>query len=120
MSWHRAVEYATGDTRECRVCGRGVTGFGPTLRHLGEGVPTVVPEAADERAMARAREVSEATLRSLPRDASERDIVTAVLGNLYREGLLRRNRGPRRGSVVEDERDPDHAERAAGALVKSA
>jgi hypothetical protein len=53
--------------------------------------------------------------------ASHEDIAHAVTEALYAEGLLRRNRGPKRGDFTllkdEEPREPDHAERAAGERI---
>lgn len=106
--------------RECSPCGVEVTGFGATLRHVGETVPVVVPAPEDARAMARAREVALSVARRMP-DAPEHELAAAVAEAFYTEGLLRRRPGERRGNVVLDDdpepRDPDHAERAAGVRV---
>ncbi len=113
---HAAIEEVVDGRRECRVCGYPVVGFGASLRHEGEAIPVLVPAEGDAPAVDRAVAIAHAVARRLP-DAEPQALAEAVTRELYGAGLIRRNRGPRRGTVVlveEGERVPDHAERAAG------
>lgn len=120
MRRHRPIEVAIHGRRECSPCGEAVVGFGASLRHEGEAVPVLTPDPKDARIMERVLEVARSVALRLP-GASREDIAHAVVEALYAEGLLRRNRGPRRGDYapLEDEepRDLDHAELAAGEHV---
>lgn len=119
-SRHRPIEVIIHGRRECSACGRLVVGFGPTLRHEGEAVPVLTPAPEDAASVERIMELARSVAIRLS-GATHTQIAEAVAQELYAEGLIRRNRGPRRGNVVlvddEGPRDPDFAERAAGVRV---
>jgi hypothetical protein len=106
--------------RVCSADGLEVVGFGASLRHAGEAIAVLVPEPEDARSVQRALEIARSVAQRM-RGASHEDIAHAVTEALYAEGLLRRNRGPKRGDFTllkdEEPREPDHAERAAGERI---
>jgi hypothetical protein len=119
MRRHRPIEVVFDGLRECSACGVEVVGFGVSLRHIGEAIPVLVPEPEDARSVERALEIARSVALRMP-GASRDELAEAVIRECYGEGLLRRNRGQRRGNVVlvdEEPRDPDHAERAAGERI---
>jgi hypothetical protein len=94
---HAAVEFINGDRRECRVCGRTVVGFGPDLRHAGEGIRVITPAPADAATFARAIEVSEAAMERLwSAQTTDTDRVRTIVEAIYEEGLLRRRPASKR------------------------
>lgn len=120
---HRPLEVVFEGRRECSACGLDVVGFGANLRHADEAIPVLVPAPEDAAAVGRAIEIALAVAERL--DGEKGSVITeATVRELYAAGLLRRRRGQRRGSVVlvdeDPEREPDHAERAAGERVTAA
>lgn len=117
MARHRPIEVIEDGRRVCSADGLDVIGFGASLRHIGEGVPVVIPEPEDARSVARALEIARAVARRLS-GASHEEIAAAVAETLYVEGFLLRRPGRRRGASVHlhdpEPRALDHAERAAG------
>lgn len=115
MGRHKPIVTVVHGREECLFCGAATVGVADTLRHVNEEVPVVTPAREDARAVERAMEIAVSVARRLPH-ADPHVVSQAVTQELYLAGLLRRRRGERRGSVLlsDDDREPDHAERAAG------
>lgn len=120
---HTPIAVVYDGVSECSVCSVRVIGFGASLRHEGEAIAALVPDPEDAPAVDRAVAIALAVARRLDGETPE-VIAEATTRELYAAGLLRRRPGQRRGSVVladdEPEREPDHAERAAGERAPAA
>jgi hypothetical protein len=89
------VEYIDEERaiRECRVCGRGITGFGQNLRHDGEREPVYVPaDPAAADMFNRAVRIGAAAVERLGAGGDAEEEARAVVAALYQDGLLRRRR----------------------------
>jgi len=98
---HRAKEFITENyRRECLICGRPVTGAGPTLRHADEAVrPAVIP-AKDAAVVAAAAEIIEQALAAMVTDrCTDTDRGRVAAEALYYAGALTGGRGRRRVPV---------------------
>lgn len=80
--------------RECRNCGRPVTGWADTLRHADEVIrPTVLPAPGYEAAFHDAERVIRRALQDLPTgDVTDADIARVAAQAVLGRGLLRRTR----------------------------
>ncbi len=76
--------------RECRICGRNLTGFGADMRHEGEPRFTVVPDPNDLAAFNRALTLADSVIYGLPSYADRTEIARAIVEAIYADGLLRR------------------------------
>lgn len=95
MPTHVPVYWLPGDgsDAECFRCGRAVTrDQHGNVRHVGERVAPFIPDPADSPAFARAVEVGESALSTLPDGTSDREAARALVIALYQDGMLRRTR----------------------------